>query len=477
MSPNAKTQYPSCAADHNVDPARTIGPPDEACGSNVTRSAQTDDRQSKTVSPGIPAWRWRDAIAEARVPVLTKLVCYEISRYLFASDVRKPYRVSVEKIIKNTALGNKAVAEHLANAEVAGLLTIKREPGPHGQRGITRYTARLADNVEIARNLSKSTTDERLERARERLRIFFPCQEYLANAPGVDPTCGRPDVHGTSWPTVRETLKAASQVPEEHADQVCEEHDKNPFHKQGPLHQKETSNQKETVRQGESAQARSPAPSEPGLFCDQEDPGRANAGDVRCHKSNTAVASKPKTAKLRETPFSDNAVLSEEGLAYALSKGLSEHKVKAQWESFAAWHKSKGLKFADWNARWQTWVLREAGFFARSCQKGHATQLRRCRLRRHRGLFRQSTGKHVSVSHVSCHLLPGKNATQHVCSAGHADGGRCARAHRRQRALPCSPNLYRRPSFQRQGDRGALSAVDAASRGISSPKPTKLRRA
>jgi hypothetical protein len=63
-----------------------------------------------------------------------------------------------------------------------------------------------------------------------------------------------------------------------------------------------------------------------------------------------------RAAKPRTTPFPEGAVLSDEGLAYALSKGLSEEQARDEWEGFAAHHKAKGSVFADWNAAWQTWV-------------------------------------------------------------------------------------------------------------------------
>jgi hypothetical protein len=56
----------------------------------------------KTVSPRILVWCWRDAIAAACVPPLTKLVCYEISRHL--SDAGKSWRIPMKWIITNTSL-------------------------------------------------------------------------------------------------------------------------------------------------------------------------------------------------------------------------------------------------------------------------------------------------------------------------------------------------------------------------------------
>jgi hypothetical protein len=97
---------------------------------DASASSGNDTQQSDCNKTKIPVWSWRDAIAKADVPPLTKLVCYDISRYL--SDAGKGWRIPVKDIIRDTGLGNQAVANHLRNAVDAGLLIAKRELGPNG---------------------------------------------------------------------------------------------------------------------------------------------------------------------------------------------------------------------------------------------------------------------------------------------------------------------------------------------------------
>lgn len=96
-----------------------------------------------------PVWSWTDAVAKADVPPLTKLVCLNIARYF--SSAGKGWRVSIKEMMADTGLSNRSLATHLQLAADAKLLIVKREAGPHGQRGVTTYIPCFPDGTELAR--------------------------------------------------------------------------------------------------------------------------------------------------------------------------------------------------------------------------------------------------------------------------------------------------------------------------------------
>lgn len=111
----------------------------------------TDNQNSPTNASGrqIPVWTWRDAVRQAAVPPLTKLVCYSIANYL--SDVGQGCFPSVRTLMADTGLSNRSISTHLANAVEAGLLVIERRLGRDGRRQLTHYLPRFPDNAVLAR--------------------------------------------------------------------------------------------------------------------------------------------------------------------------------------------------------------------------------------------------------------------------------------------------------------------------------------
>jgi hypothetical protein len=97
------------------------------------------------VSEKTPVWSWESAIAATAVPPLTKLVCLNIARYL--SSAGKGWRLTVEQMMRDTGLGNKAMARHLANAQKAGLVAIVRHHDRNGRRTVTEYRPRFPAGV------------------------------------------------------------------------------------------------------------------------------------------------------------------------------------------------------------------------------------------------------------------------------------------------------------------------------------------
>lgn len=88
--------------------------------------------------PKIPVWEWTAAIAMTPVPPSTKLICFVIARHL--SDAAKGWRISIEQLMQETGLSNRAVALHIKKACADGLLTIRRDHNSAGHRVGTTYT-------------------------------------------------------------------------------------------------------------------------------------------------------------------------------------------------------------------------------------------------------------------------------------------------------------------------------------------------
>jgi hypothetical protein len=78
---------------------------------------------------------------------------------------------------------------------------------------------------------------------------------------------------------------------------------------------------------------------------------KINAG--RAPRTNTKSA--PNTQK---TPFPEGAVLSEEGLVFAL-EGLTEDEAHREWDKMSDWMRQKGAPAMDWSAAYRNWVRRE----------------------------------------------------------------------------------------------------------------------
>jgi len=97
----------------------------------------------------IPVWSWTDAVARADVPPLTKLVCLNIARYL--SSAGKGWRITIEEMMRDTAMAKQSIVTHLKRAVAAGLLIAKRHHDGKGHRTTTEYVPRFPDNAKLAR--------------------------------------------------------------------------------------------------------------------------------------------------------------------------------------------------------------------------------------------------------------------------------------------------------------------------------------
>lgn len=152
--------------------------------------ARTGDENAETSDGMVPVWTWRDAIRRAKVPPLTKLVCYTLSSYL--NDVGACCWPSVKRLMEETGLGNKALAAHLKNACDAGLLHIRRERSKDGRMSKNFYHPRFPDNARLPR-VDDAPEDDQVSEGHE----------------------AKPSVGGTSGPSVFQT---SSQVSEGHAN-------------------------------------------------------------------------------------------------------------------------------------------------------------------------------------------------------------------------------------------------------------------
>lgn len=97
----------------------------------------------------IPVWSWRDAIRQAPIPPLTKLVCYSLANYL--SDAGEGCYPSIERLMDDTGLSNKSLSTHLANAVEAGLVHIERDARSGGRLGRNRYLPQFPASCDLAR--------------------------------------------------------------------------------------------------------------------------------------------------------------------------------------------------------------------------------------------------------------------------------------------------------------------------------------
>lgn len=99
--------------------------------------------------PAIPVWTWRDAIRQADIAPLTKLVCYTIANHL--SDAGKGYAIDVGSIIAESGLSNRSVATHIQLASDAGLLHVERQKDDSGRYRWSHYRPRFPSECELAR--------------------------------------------------------------------------------------------------------------------------------------------------------------------------------------------------------------------------------------------------------------------------------------------------------------------------------------
>lgn len=148
----------------------------------------------------LPVWSWTDAVVQADIQPLTKLVCLNIARYL--SSAGKGWRISVKDMMRDTGLSNRSIATHLQLAADAKLIIIKRELGPHGQRGVTTYIPCFPDGVELAREAEMPPSEPGSRGPRE------------AGSPGPDAAASlRPSEPGSRQRSSQEKTSHSPSTP------------------------------------------------------------------------------------------------------------------------------------------------------------------------------------------------------------------------------------------------------------------------
>ena len=106
----------------------------------------------------IPPWTWRDAIRQADVPPLTKLVCYSIGNYL--SDVGAGCFPGIEQLMADSGLSNRSMATHLQNAVDAGLIAIEKRRSLDGRHLRNHYLPKFPDAAELPRHPATNASAE-----------------------------------------------------------------------------------------------------------------------------------------------------------------------------------------------------------------------------------------------------------------------------------------------------------------------------
>lgn len=96
-----------------------------------------------------PVWTWRDAVRQADIPPLTKLVCWALANYI--TDLGEGCFPSVEALMRDTGLSNRSVSTHTANAVAAGLLEIDKRAAPGGKFTLNVYMPRFPDHCDLVR--------------------------------------------------------------------------------------------------------------------------------------------------------------------------------------------------------------------------------------------------------------------------------------------------------------------------------------
>ncbi len=79
--------------------------------------------------------------------------------------------------------------------------------------------------------------------------------------------------------------------------------------------------------------------------------------DTEVREKTEAKASVQKPAA-RSCQIPDDFTLSDDGKAYARSKGMTAETAPREFERFVTYHKAKGSRFKDWHRAWQSWCQR-----------------------------------------------------------------------------------------------------------------------
>lgn len=114
-------------------------------------------RQQQPPANGGEIWQWRKAVVESELPATTRHVCLTIALHL--SHVGKPWDIPIRRLIDETGLSNRAVAEHLQKAVDAEFLSIKRNYAETGHRAVSTYTALIPLTGALSDPASPSLSD------------------------------------------------------------------------------------------------------------------------------------------------------------------------------------------------------------------------------------------------------------------------------------------------------------------------------
>lgn len=94
----------------------------------------------------IAVWTWRDAVRKAKVPTYTKALCWALANYM--SDAGEACWPSIETLMDDTGMSRRAVTDHLAKAQKAGLLDARRERNDRGHLGPYKFHPRFPKGFE-----------------------------------------------------------------------------------------------------------------------------------------------------------------------------------------------------------------------------------------------------------------------------------------------------------------------------------------
>jgi hypothetical protein len=131
-------------------------------------------------------WTWRDAIRQAKVPTLTKTICWALANYI--SDVGEGCYPGVKRLMADTGMSNRSVATHLQNAVDAGLLHIERAERRAGRYGRTTYLPRFPTAAVLAGERTSGRGTSPSERSSRGGRPREPSARHRVNLPhGISP--------------------------------------------------------------------------------------------------------------------------------------------------------------------------------------------------------------------------------------------------------------------------------------------------
>jgi hypothetical protein len=249
----------------------------------------------------IPVWTWRDAIWKSDLPSGSKLVCLAIAEFL--SDAGKSWRVPVKTIMEMTGLSNRVVAAHLATAKAAGLLAIRREMGPHGRRGVTRYAPCFPEYMDLDRK---------------------PAQ-FMDDQPSDETTRGEPSDETSPW--------------------AAQPRDETSFRPSDETSRQESSNEEEPTNKAETSNKRGTA--------------QAQSRPRKPKQAKLDLGDKPKdrSFKYGKTRFPDHPVFRATCMDIAGSIGLSEGDAGRCYAKFRSTALDKGRFSENWPEAFRSYAM------------------------------------------------------------------------------------------------------------------------